>query len=637
MLGARAWLGRGLLLPRAARGLPTSRRGSSSRDKDRSVTVSSSVPMPIGGKGSRTNCSPSVPQKVPNRLISEKSPYLLQHAYNPVDWYPWGQEAFDKARKENKPIFLSVGYSTCHWCHMMEEESFQNEEIGRLLNEDFVSVKVDREERPDVDKVYMTFVQATSSGGGWPMNVWLTPNLQPFVGGTYFPPEDGLTRVGFRTVLLRIREQWKQNKNTLLENSQRVTTALLARSEISMGDRQVPPSAATMNSRCFQQLDEGYDEEYGGFAEAPKFPTPVILNFLFSYWLSHRLTQDGSRAQQMALHTLKMMANGGIRDHVGQGFHRYSTDRQWHIPHFEKMLYDQAQLAVAYSQAFQSGGFYSAEDADSPPERGMRPREGAFYVWTVKEVQNLLPEPVLGATEPLTSGQLLMKHYGLTEAGNISPSQDPKGELQGQNVLTVRYSLELTAARFGLDVDAVRTLLNTGLEKLFQARKHRPKPHLDSKMLAAWNDQDGAEPSANSVSAHNLLRMHGFTGHKDWMDKCVCLLTAFSERMRRVPVALPEMVRALSAHQQTLKQIVICGDPQAKDTKALLQCVHSIYIPNKVLILANGEPSSFLSRQLPFLSTLRRLEDRATAYVCEDQACSMPITEPCELRKLLHQ
>ena len=189
-------------------GLPRgSERGSSPRDKDRSVTVSSSVPMPAGGKGSRTNCSQSAPQKTPNRLINEKSPYLLQHAYNPVDWYPWGQEAFDKARKENKPIFLSVGYSTCHWCHMMEEESFQNEEIGRLLSEDFVSVKVDREERPDVDKVYMTFVQATSSGGGWPMSVWLTPNLQPFVGGTYFPPEDGLTRVAFRTVLLRIREQ----------------------------------------------------------------------------------------------------------------------------------------------------------------------------------------------------------------------------------------------------------------------------------------------------------------------------------------------------------------------------------------------------------------------------------------------
>ncbi|KAH0501063.1 Spermatogenesis-associated protein 20 [Microtus ochrogaster] len=686
-------------------------RGSSSRDKDRSATVSNSVPMPAGGKASRTSCPPPTPQKTPNRLIHEKSPYLLQHAYNPVDWYPWGQEAFDKAKKENKPIFLSVGYSTCHWCHMMEEESFQNEEIGHLLNEDFVSVKVDREERPDVDKVYMTFVQATSSGGGWPMNVWLTPSLQPFVGGTYFPPEDGLTRVGFRTVLMRIREQWKQNKNTLLENSERVTTALLARSEITVGDRQLPPSASTMNSRCFQQLDEGYDEEYGGFAEAPKFPTPVILSFLFSYWLSHRVTQDGSRAQQMALHTLKMMANGGIRDHVGQGFHRYSTDRQWHIPHFEKMLYDQAQLSVVYSQAFQisgdefysdvakgilqyvsrslshrSGGFYSAEDADSPPERGMKPKEGAFYVWTVKEVQQLLPETVGGASEPLTSGQLLMKHYGLSEAGNMSSTQDPKGELHGQNVLTVRYSLELTAARFGLEVEAVSTLLNAGLEKLFQARKHRPKAHLDTKMLAAWNGlmvsgfavtgavlgmdklvtqaTNGAkflkrhmfdvasgrlkrtcyvgtggtvEHSANSVSAHNLLRLHGFTGHKDWMDKCVCLLTAFSERMRRVPVALPEMVRALSAQQQALKQIVVCGDPQAKDTKALIQCVHSIYLPNKVLILADGDPSSFLSRQLPFLSTLRRVEDRATVYVFENQACSMPITEPCELRKLLHQ
>ncbi|XP_021095794.1 spermatogenesis-associated protein 20 isoform X2 [Heterocephalus glaber] len=779
MLVSRAWLGSGLLQPHARLGRAVSRRGSSSRDKDRSASVSSSETMPAGGKGSRTSGATNTAQKVPNRLIDEKSPYLLQHAYNPVDWYPWGQEAFGKARKENKPIFLSVGYSTCHWCHMMEEETFQNEEIGRLLSEDFVSVKVDREEQPDVDKVYMTFVQATSSGGGWPMNVWLTPSLQPFVGGTYFPPEDGLTRVGFRTVLLRIRDQWKQNKSTLLESSQRVTTALLARSEISMGDRQAPPLAATMNSRCFQQLDEGYDEEYGGFAEAPKFPIPVILSFLFSYWLGHRLTQDGSRAQQMALHTLKMMANGGIRDHVGQGFHRYSTDRQWQVPHFEKMLYDQAQLAVSYSQAFQisgdefysdiakgilqyvdrslshrSGGFYSAEDSDSAPERGMQPREGAFYMWTVRELQCLLPEPVVGASEPLTVGQLLTKHYGLTEAGNVSLCQDPKGELQGQNVLTVRYSLELTAARFGLDVEAVRGLLTSGLDKLFQVRKQRPKPHLDSKMLTAWNgavlgierlvnratngakflkrhmfdvatgrlkrtcyagtgasvehstpprwgfledyafvvrglldlyeasqesawlewalrlqdtqdrlfwdsrgggyfcseaelgpglplrvkdDQDGAEPSANSVAAHNLLRLHGFTRHKDWLDKCVCLLTAFSERMRRVPVALPEMVRTLSTHQQGLKQIVICGDAQAKDTKALLQCVHSLYIPNKVLILADGGPSSFLSRQLPFLSTLRRLEDRATAYVCENQACSMPITEPCELRKLLLQ
>ncbi|XP_068923625.1 spermatogenesis-associated protein 20 [Petaurus breviceps papuanus] len=467
--------------------------------------------MATGAKDHRQSHTQTQLQ-VPNRLIHEKSPYLLQHAYNPVDWFPWGQEAFDKAKDENKPIFLSVGYSTCHWCHVMEEESFRNKEIGQILNEDFVSVKVDREERPDVDKVYMTFVQATSSGGGWPMNVWLTPDLQPFVGGTYFPPEDGLTRVSFRTVLLRIRDQWKQNKAMLLENSQRVTASLLARSEITVGDRELPPSALAVSQRCFQQLEEVYDEEHGGFAEAPKFPTPVILSFLFSYWATHRMIPDGFRAQQMAMHSLKMMANGGIRDHVGQGFHRYSTDRQWHIPHFEKMLYDQAQLAVAYTQAFQmsgdelfsdvakgilhyvsqnlshpSGGFYSAEDADSVPEGGAKPKEGAYYLWTVNEIKDLLPEPVEGATEPLTLGQLFMKHYGVTETGNIGSTQDPHGELQGQNVLTVRYSMDLTAARFGLEAETVRKLLDTGREKLIQIRKRRSRPRLDIKMLAAWN------------------------------------------------------------------------------------------------------------------------------------------------------
>ncbi|XP_001376429.2 spermatogenesis-associated protein 20 isoform X1 [Monodelphis domestica] len=753
---------------------------------ERSMSLSSPIAMATGAKDQRQSLNQTQPP-VPNRLIHEKSPYLLQHAYNPVDWFPWGQEAFDKAKKENKPIFLSVGYSTCHWCHVMEEESFQNKDIGQILSEDFVSIKVDREERPDVDKVYMTFVQATSSGGGWPMNVWLTPDLQPFVGGTYFPPEDGVTRVGFRTVLLRIREQWKQNKAMLMANSQRVTASLLARSEICMGDRELPPSASAVSNRCFQQLEEVYDEEHGGFAEVPKFPTPVILSFLFSYWATHRMATDGFRAQQMAMHTLKMMANGGIRDHVGQGFHRYSTDRQWHIPHFEKMLYDQAQLAVAYIQAFQisgdeffadiakdilqyvsqnlshqSGGFCSAEDADSMPEGEKKPKEGAYYLWKVKEIKDLLPDPVEGSNEPLTLGQLFMKHYGITENGNIGSTQDPHGELQGQNVLTVRYSMDLTAARYGLEAEAVRTLLDIGREKLIQTRKRRPRPRLDSKMLAAWNglmvsgyaitgatlgneemikqaidgakflkrhlfdvssgrlirgcyagaggtveqsssqwwgfledyafvirglldlyeasresawlewalklqdmqdklfwdtqgggyfcnevelrndlplrlkdDQDGSEPSANSVSAHNLLRIHGYTGRRDYMEKCVKLLTAFSDRLWKVPVALPEMVRALIIQQQTVKQVVICGSPQTTDTQALINCVHSVYVPNKVLILTDGDPSSFLARQLPFLARFHKLEGRATAYVCENQAYSMPVTEPAELRKLL--
>lgn len=298
---------------------------------------------------------PSVPRHT-NRLINEKSPYLLQHAHNPVDWYPWGQEAFDKAKIENKLIFLSVGYSTCHWCHVMEEESFKSKEIGEIMNEHFVCIKVDREERPDVDKVYMTFVQATSGGGGWPMSVWLTPDLKPFAGGTYFPPEDGVHRVGFRTVLLRIAEQWKENKDALLESSQRILEALKHTSEIRVQGQESPPPPKEVMDTCFQQLSRSYDEDYGGFSKSPKFPTPVNLNFLFTYWALHRTTPEGARALQMALHTLKMMAHGGIHDHIGQGFHRYSTDQHWHVPHFEKMLYDQGQLAAMYSRAFQISG-----------------------------------------------------------------------------------------------------------------------------------------------------------------------------------------------------------------------------------------------------------------------------------------
>ncbi|XP_062447423.1 spermatogenesis-associated protein 20 isoform X3 [Rhea pennata] len=414
------------------------------RRAHRCVFLKGSVTMATGGK----NSEPGVPRYT-NRLISEKSPYLLQHAHNPVDWYPWGQEAFDKAKKENKLIFLSVGYSTCHWCHVMEEESFKNREIGEIMNKNFVCIKVDREERPDVDKVYMTFVQATSGGGGWPMSVWLTPDLKPFAGGTYFPPDDRVYRIGFRTVLLRIAEQWKQNKDALLENSQKIMEALLTQTEIRGQAQESPPPSKEVTDTCFQQLSRSYDEEYGGFSEFPKFPTPVNLNFLFTYWALHRTTPEGARALQMALHTLKMMAYGGIHDHIGQGFHRYSTDQHWHVPHFEKMLYDQGQLAAAYTRAFQisgdeffadvagdillyvsrdlsdqAGGFYSAEDADSYPTAASREkREGAFCVWTAEEIRALLPDPVEGATEGTTLGDVFMHHYGVKEDGNVSPAK----------------------------------------------------------------------------------------------------------------------------------------------------------------------------------------------------------------------
>ncbi|XP_053157194.1 spermatogenesis-associated protein 20 isoform X1 [Hemicordylus capensis] len=748
----------------------------------RTIFLRTALAMATGGKGSHSNPAPYT-----NRLINEKSPYLLQHAHNPVDWYPWGQEAFDKAKREDKLIFLSVGYSTCHWCHVMEQESFQNEEIGQILNDNFVCIKVDREERPDVDKVYMTFVQATSSGGGWPMSVWLTPDLKPFVGGTYFPPEDGIYQVGFRTVLLRILEQWKRNKTTLLENSQKILSALLARTDVGARGEEAPPLSKEVISKCFQQLSESYDEEYGGFSESPKFPTPVNLNFLFSYWALHRSTPDGARALQMALHTLKMMAYGGIHDHIAQGFHRYSTDQRWHVPHFEKMLYDQGQLAAAYAKAFQisgdeffadtaadillyvsrdlsdrSGGFYSAEDADSyPTVQSKEKQEGAFCVWAAEEIRTLLPDLIEGNPEKKTVADVFMHHYGVKEDGNVNPMKDPHNELKGKNVLIVQYSLELTAARFGLELEQLKTLLVKSREKLSRSRGQRPRPHLDSKMLASWNglmisgfaqsgailgkeeyigravcaadflrnhlfsastgkllrscyrgqgnsvdnssvpihgfledyvfviqalfdlyeaslnpswlewavqlqhkqdelfwdpkgfayfsteaadpsllfrvkdDQDGAEPSPNSIAVTNLLRAASYTGHKEWVKKAGQILAAFSERLLKIPVVLPEMARATAAFHLTLKQVVICGDPTGKDTRELLHCFYSTYTPNRVLILADGDSTGFLYHHLPFLSSLEKKDGKATAYLCENYACSLPVTSSQELRRMM--
>ncbi|KAM4623410.1 spermatogenesis-associated protein 20 isoform 2-T2 [Polymixia lowei] len=732
---------------------------------------------------------PGAPESRSNRLAKERSPYLLQHAHNPVDWYPWGQDAFDKAKNEDKPIFLSVGYSTCHWCHVMERESFEDEEIGRILSENFVCIKVDREERPDVDKVYMTFVQATSGGGGWPMSVWLTPDLRPFIGGTYFPPRDSGRRPGLKTVLTRITEQWQNNRPALESSGEKVLDALRKGTAIAAKPGEIPPLAPDVANRCFQQLAHSYEEEYGGFREAPKFPTPVNLMFLMSYWAVRHSSSEGAEALQMALHTLRMMALGGVHDHVAQGFHRYSTDSSWHVPHFEKMLYDQAQLAVAYITAYQisgdqffadvardilhyvsrdlsdkSGGFYSAEDADSVPvSGGPEKREGAFCVWTASEVRELLPNTVEGATGRATQADIFMHHYGVKEPGNVDPDQDPHGELQGQNVLIVRYSAELTAARFGISIEKVNELLASARAKMAEVRKNRPRPHLDTKMLASWNglmlsgyarvgavlgdkalleravqaanflkehlwdaerqtiirscyrgdqmeveqtlspisgflddyafvvcglldlyeatletewlqwaeelqmrqdllfwdvqdgayfctdpsdstvllrlkeDQDGAEPSANSVSALNLVRLSHYTGRQEWLSRSQQLLAAFSDRLTRVPIALPDMVRGLMAQHYTLKQIVISGQRDAPDTASLLATVNSLFLPHKVLMLADGDTEGFLYQRLPVLSSLtaQRGAAAATASVCQDFTCALPVSDPQELRRLL--
>ncbi|MEO5718145.1 MAG: thioredoxin domain-containing protein, partial [Chthoniobacterales bacterium] len=394
-----------------------------------------------------------------NRLAQEKSPYLLQHAHNPVDWYPWGEEAFAKARKERKPIFLSIGYSTCHWCHVMERESFENEEVAAFMNSRFVNIKVDREERPDVDRVYMTFVQATTGGGGWPLNVWLTPALKPFVGGTYFPPEDRHGQPSFLKVLRKISDAWQNDHAKISESGSQIMAALARSSSAPAEGGKVDPK---LIDAAYQQIARGYDSREGGFGGAPKFPRPVTLNFLFHvYQRSAPNSEAGEAALGMALFTLRKMAAGGMHDQLGGGFHRYSVDALWRVPHFEKMLYDQAQLAAAYLDGYQitgdlryeaiardtldyvrrdltdaKGGFYSAEDADSLTKAGGKEKaEGAFYVWTKKEIDEALGE----------YAELFDYQYGVVEGGNAPEGSDPQGEFTGKNILYERQTFAETA------------------------------------------------------------------------------------------------------------------------------------------------------------------------------------------------
>src|SRR5437660_3128740 len=436
-----------------------------------------------------------------NRLAREKSPYLLQHAHNPVDWYPWGEEAFAKARQENKPIFLSVGYSTCHWCHVMAHESFENEEVAATMNHEFVNIKVDREERPDVDRVYMTFVQATTGGGGWPMSVWLTPDLKPFVGGTYFPPEDRYGQPGFKKVLERIAAAWKQDHEKIAAQGARIVDAL--RESQTAQPASAEKIDAKILSAAYEQFSRSFDARDGGFGSAPKFPRPVTLNFLSRFYARDPTSDSGKHALEMDLFTLRKMAAGGMHDHVGGGFHRYSVDRYWHVPHFEKMLYDQAQLAVAYLDAFQitqnrqfasvardildyvardmtsnEGGFFSAEDADSLFEHGKPEHgEGAFYIWTKNEIDTALGN----------AAEIFDFHYGVQSHGNAPEGSDPQDEFRGKNILIQQHTVAETAQHFRKPEDAVRDLLRQSRGKLFAIRNKRPRPHLDDKIIAAWN------------------------------------------------------------------------------------------------------------------------------------------------------
>jgi len=419
--------------------------------------------------------------KYTNRLVHETSPYLLQHAHNPVDWYPWGQEALSRAKKEDRPILLSVGYSSCHWCHVMEKESFENETIAGIMNLCFINIKVDREERPDLDELYMNAVQVMTGSGGWPMTVFLTPNLVPFHAGTYFPPEDRGGMPGFSKVLVVVSDYYRSHRGEVEKMEAQLKDALHQITEMVLSQEAVNDKVLT---KAFTALESQFDPIYGGFGNAPKFPNSMALSFLLRYWKS-----TGSKnGLEMVEKSLERMADGGIYDHLGGGFHRYSVDERWLIPHFEKMLYDNALLSRTYFEAYQAtgkeryrdvgeeilhyvrremtspeGGFYSTQDADSEGE------EGKFYVWTRDEIKEVLGKE---------KGTPFCAYYGVATEGNFEG---------GRSVLNIASTLEKVSQLYGMPVVELKKVLAEGRQKLYAEREKRARPGRDEKILTAWN------------------------------------------------------------------------------------------------------------------------------------------------------
>ncbi|XP_062088029.1 uncharacterized protein LOC133794686 isoform X1 [Humulus lupulus] len=738
-----------------------------------------------------------------NRLAQEHSPYLLQHAHNPVDWYPWGEEAFAEARKRDVPIFLSIGYSTCHWCHVMEVESFEDEGIAKLLNDWFVSIKVDREERPDVDKVYMTYVQALYGGGGWPLTVFLSPDLKPLMGGTYFPPEDKYGRPGFKTILGKVKEAWGTKRDTLVKSGafaiEQLSETLSAAASSNKLPDGLPQNALRL---CAEQLFDNYDSKYGGFGSAPKFPRPVEIHLML-YW-AKKLEEAGKSGEankdlEMVFFSLKCMARGGIHDHIGGGFHRYSVDECWHVPHFEKMLYDQGQLVNVYLDAFSitkdvfysfisrdildylrrdmigpEGEIFSAEDADSAESEGAtRKKEGAFYVWTSNEVEDILGE----------HATLFNEHFYIKSSGNcdLSRMSDPHKEFEGKNVLIERKSTGELASKFGLPVEEYLDILGECRKKLFKERLRRPKPHLDDKVIVSWNglvissfaraskilneepegtkfnfpvngcnpkeylevaeraasfirkqlyneqtrrlqhsfrngpakapgflddyaflisglldiyefggginwliwatelqdtqdelfldrdgggyfntpgedpsvllrvkeDHDGAEPSGNSVSAINLVRLASMvTGNKSniYRQNAEHLLAVFETRLKDMAMAVPLMCCAADMLSvPSRKQVVLLGHKPSLELVNMLDAVHAQYDPNKTVIHIdpfNAEEMQFWEENNSDVALMAKNNSAAgkvVALVCQNFTCSAPVTDPKSLEALLSQ
>ena len=427
--------------------------------------------------------------KKANHLINEQSPYLLQHAYNPVDWYPWGDEAFAKAKKENKPIFLSIGYSTCHWCHVMEHESFEDDSVAALMNEHFVNIKVDREERPDIDAIYMTACQMLNQRGGWPLTIIMTPDKKPFYAGTYIPKESMYQRIGMLDLIPRIADAWNKDHENILSTADKITEALKDNLIGSVGNSSSKFSEDFF-AKAFDSFVSRYDSKWGGFGQKPKFPSPHQLSFLMRYGK----TYNNPKAVEMAEHTLDMMRKGGMYDHLGYGFHRYSTDEKWLLPHFEKMLYDQAMITIAFVEAWQvtgnieykntvqeileyvardmtdpEGGFYSAEDADS---EGI---EGKFYVWEVSEINELLGD----------KAERFINSYGVKANGNYK--EEAAGHGAGGNILHTAKNISSLANEFGITESELKKELEKSRKILFDVREKRVHPFKDNKVLTDWN------------------------------------------------------------------------------------------------------------------------------------------------------
>ncbi|XP_057461629.1 uncharacterized protein LOC130751906 [Actinidia eriantha] len=739
--------------------------------------------------------------KYTNRLAAEHSPYLLQHAHNPVNWYPWGEEAFGEARKRDVPIFLSIGYSTCHWCHVMEVESFEDEGVAKLLNDWFVSIKVDREERPDVDKVYMTYVQALYGGGGWPLSVFLSPDLKPLMGGTYFPPDDNYGRPGFKTVLRKVKEAWENKRDVLVKSGafaiEQLSEALSASANSNRLADGLPRKALEL---CAEQLAGTYDSNFGGFGSAPKFPRPVEIQLMLYH--SKKLEEAGNLGAakedlQMVLYSLQCMARGGIHDHIGGGFHRYSVDECWHVPHFEKMLYDQGQLANVYLDAFSitkdvyyscvsrdildylrrdmiglSGEIFSAEDADSAESEGAtRKKEGAFYVWTSREIENTVGEHATPFKE----------HYYIKPSGNcdLSKMSDTHNEFKGKNVLIERNSTDAMASKFGMPVENYVDILGACRRKLFNVRSTRPRPHLDDKVIVSWNglaissfaraskilksepegtkfnfpiagsdpkeymevaekaasfirkqlynqqtrrlqhsyrngpskapgflddyaflisglldiyeygggifwlvwaielqdiqdelfldkkgggyfntagedpsvllrvkeDHDGAEPSGNSVSVINLVRLASMVaGSRSdrYRKNAEHLLAVFETRLKDMAMAVPLMCCAADMLSvPSHKQVVLVGPKSSEEFEKMLAAAHASYDPSKTVIHVDptdDEELGFWEENNSNIATMAKnsfTADKVVALVCQNFTCSPAISDPRALAALL--